>query len=265
MLFRLSSHALVVVVVALMSAATAAGTFAGRRMGERRDTMKESVGVVQGALLGFIGLLLAFGMTMAVGRYESRRAAVVSEANAIGTTYLRAQTLAEPVRSQSLDLLRRYTRDRVKLSELVIGTAAFDAAVVDAVDIQSELWGLAGKALTDDPIASAPRLYVESLNEMINAHTVRVAALANRVPSTVVYLQLLGGVVAVGLLAMHLAVIGRSVTTAVLAAAMVSLILLVTLDLDRPVRGLITVPATPLVSELRSMDRPPAAVGPARP
>ena len=54
------------------------------------------MGSLQTALLGFVGLILAFGLALAVGRYETRRAIVVAEANAIGTTYLRAQTLAEP-------------------------------------------------------------------------------------------------------------------------------------------------------------------------
>ncbi|MGH3102195.1 MAG: hypothetical protein ACRDPU_14510, partial [Thermoleophilia bacterium] len=66
-----------------------------------------------------MGLILAFGLALAVGRYETRRAAVVEDANRIGTTYLRAQTLAEPVRSQSLDLLRRYTDTSIRLSESV--------------------------------------------------------------------------------------------------------------------------------------------------
>ena len=67
-----------------------------------KSGLKEPLGVMQGALVGFVALLLAFGLTMAVGRYEARRNAVVLEANAIGTTYLRAQTLAnrcEPSRS----------------------------------------------------------------------------------------------------------------------------------------------------------------------
>ena len=45
---------------------------------------------------------------MAVGRYDARRAAVVSDANTIGTAYLRAQTLREPVRSLSLPLYVEY-------------------------------------------------------------------------------------------------------------------------------------------------------------
>jgi hypothetical protein len=46
------------------------------------------------------------------------------------------------------------------------------------------------------------------------------------------------------------------------AAALVTLLLLVTLDLDRPTRGLITVPSTPLASVRASMALPPAAKGP---
>jgi hypothetical protein len=55
------------------------------------------------------------------------------------------------------------------------------------------------------------------------------------------------------------------VTTVVLAAALVSVLLLITFDLDRPTRGLVTVPDTPLVSLRVSMELPPAASDPARP
>jgi len=138
-LFRLSSLALTIVVLALVGGATTAGIVGSRYLAERRETMRESVGAAQGALLGFVGLLLAFGMTMAVGRYEARRAAVVDEANAIGTTYLRAQTLAEPVRSQSLALLRQYTDSRLELSRAVPGSAGFKRTVAAAGRIQAQL------------------------------------------------------------------------------------------------------------------------------
>jgi hypothetical protein len=65
--------------------------------GASLEHLREPLGILQGALVGFKGLVLAFGLSLAVGRYESRRADVANEANAIGTTYLRAQTLDEPV------------------------------------------------------------------------------------------------------------------------------------------------------------------------
>ena len=71
--------------------------------------------------MAVVGLILAFGLTLAVGRYEARKAAVVDEANAIGTTNLRAQTLPEPLRSSSLQLLKTYTDTEIALSDAVPG------------------------------------------------------------------------------------------------------------------------------------------------
>ena len=74
--------------------ATALGAFVGHRMRHLSESLSESFGVMQGAMLGVVGLILAFGLSLALSRYEDRRAAIVDETNAIGTTYLRAQTLA---------------------------------------------------------------------------------------------------------------------------------------------------------------------------
>ena len=93
--FRLSSLELLLLVVAVVLGAILAGVVIGHRLREHASTLKEPVGVVQAALLGLVALVLAFGLNMAVGRYDGRRAAVVDDANAIGTTYLRAQTLRD--------------------------------------------------------------------------------------------------------------------------------------------------------------------------
>ena len=94
--FRLSSWELAGILLAIVAGVTIGGVVLGRYMREHSETLKEPFGVMQAALLGLVGLILAFGLSLAVGRYEDRRAAAVSEANAIGTTYLRAQLLAEP-------------------------------------------------------------------------------------------------------------------------------------------------------------------------
>ena len=247
---------------AVVLGATGLGLLLGTYLRHRSETLREPFAALQAALLGVVGLILAFGLALAVGRYESRRAAVVDDANAIGTTYLRAQTLAEPVRTRSLDLLARYTDTSIRLSENVPSSAAADEAVADGQQLQRELWALAGQALDGAPTASDPRLYVESLNEMIDMQTVRVAALSNRVPGAVLALEVVGAAVALGLLAFYLAIVGRGVVTVVLAAALVTMLLLVTFDLDRPTRGVIRVPDTPLTNLRASMELPPAAKAP---
>ena len=226
------------------------------------ESLSEPFGVLQGALLALVGLLLAFGLSLAVSRYEDRRANVVNVANAIGTTYLRAQTLPEPIRSRSLDLLVRYTRSAIHLSEQVPGSGEAAAARAREGQIERRLWRLAGEAIDVEPTASAPRLYVETLNEMIDGETVRVAALGNRVPTAVLVLAILGSALALGLLAAYLALVGRGVIAVLLASALVSFLLLVTADLDRPTRGMIQVPDTALKDQLDSMLEPPAASGP---
>ena len=234
----------------------------GRRVRHLSESLKEPFGVLQAALLGVVGLLLAFGLSLAVDRYENRRTNIVTEANAIGTTYLRAQTLAEPMRTESLELLRSYTRSAIRLSEEVPGSDEADAARDEEQRIERGLWARAGLALDEAPLASAPRLYVETLNEMIDGETARVAALSNRVPTAVLVLELLGASFALGLLAAHLAIFGRGVVAVLLASALVAFLLLVTADLDRPTRGMIQVPDKVLKDQLESMEEPPAAAAP---
>jgi hypothetical protein len=245
--------------------ATGLGVFLGRRVRHLSETLKEPFGVLQAALLGVVGLLLAFGLSLAVSRYEDRRANIVSEANAIGTTYLRAQTLAEPVRSRSLELLVSYTRTAIDLSNHVPGGAEAREATAREALIQRRLWRFAGEALQAAPTASAPRLYVETLNEMIDNESTRVAALSNRVPTAVLVLEVLGSALALGLLGTYLAIVGRGVLAVSLASALVAFLLLVTADLDRPTRGMIQVPDTTLKNELAAMTKPPAAPAPRSP
>ena len=76
---------------------------------------------------------------------------------------------------------------------------------------------------------------------------------------------MVGAAVALGLLALYLAILGRGVVPVLLAAGPDCLLLLVTFDLDRPTRGVITIPATPLTNLRASMELPPAATAPSRP
>ena len=191
---------------------------------------------------------------------------MVDDANAIGTAYLRAQTIAEPQRSESLALMRRYTDADIRLAHSIPNSQAARAAVAD---------GSADPAPAMEPRGAVPRrarrtrsatrLYVDSLNSMIDMQTVRVSSLDNRIPSEVLTLEIVGAALALGLLALYLAIVGRGPVTVIFAAALVTMLLLVTFDLDRPVRGLITVPSAPLTSLRASMALPPAFAGPERP
>jgi len=88
---------------------------AGYRIGRKRRTAIDEptrawVTAIYSAILAMLGLLLGFSWAMAQQRFEARRELVVEEANAIGTTYLRAQALPEPHRGDVSKLIRQYVK-----------------------------------------------------------------------------------------------------------------------------------------------------------
>ncbi|HEY7605129.1 MAG TPA: hypothetical protein VH760_12775 [Gaiellaceae bacterium] len=262
MFFSLKGWELALIVLAIAVGATLAGFAGGRYLREHSAVLREPYGVLQAALLGVVGLILAFGLTLAVDRYQNRRAALVEESNTIGTAYLRAQLIAEPQRSRSLALLRRYTTLALRVTHEVPNSDAMRRTTAQEGVTQRRLWRLAGEAIGAAPLASAPRLYVDSLNSMIDQQGVRLSALANRVPAAVIGIELIGAAVALGLLALHISLLGRGLLPMLAAAVLVTMLLLVTFDLDRPTRGLIRVPDAPLKALRASMALPPAAAAP---
>src|SRR4051812_7002872 len=60
-------------------------------------SMAGSTGPIVAAMLGLLAFMLAFTFGMATSFFQARREVVLSEANAIGTTYLRAALLPESI------------------------------------------------------------------------------------------------------------------------------------------------------------------------
>src|SRR5262245_1592540 len=103
--------------------------------GEKEST----VGGMVGAALSLLAFMLAFTFGLAGSRYEDRRQVVLSEANAIGTTYLRAEMLPEPMRTETRNLLREYVDVRLE----AVQPGKVDQAVVKSEELQSRLWSQA--------------------------------------------------------------------------------------------------------------------------
>ncbi len=257
-LFELPTAALAAVILAATVGATALGAWAGHRSRHLSEHLSEPLGVLQGALLGVVGLILAFGLSLALSRYEDRRATVVDEANMIGTAWLRAQMLEPGVRGPSLTILDRYAAQAVDVADRQPGSDAERAAAANEEELQGQLWKLARRAVAEQPVATGPRLYTETLNDMFDAQATRQAALANRVPNAVLILEVVGAAVALALLGAYLAMIGRGGGAVFVISGLVAFLLFVIADLDRPTRGMIKVPDTPLANQYRAMKGPQA-------
>ena len=171
--------------MALMLAFAEAGYWLGLRLHTTKDeARKGQIGGIQGAVLGLLGLLLGFTFAMAVDRYDTRRGLVVQEANALGTTYLRASLLPDAHQAPVKDLLRRYVDLRLKYWPLVDDPAEFAEGTRLVGDIQAELWKHATEAAKEAP-NDITATFIESLNETIDTHTRRIAAMRAVIPGGV--------------------------------------------------------------------------------
>lgn len=221
------------------------GFRAGRRIASHEEAPGAAqVGVIQGALLGLLGLLLAFSFTGAGGRFLERQDLIVQEANAIGTATLRASLLDEPQRSDLRAALRDYTAVRVAASAH-LGRGLDPLALADVERLQGEMWRAALAGVRARPEAMLTVL--DPLNAVIDFHTTRLAAGRKHLP-----LLVMGLLIACSLLSTAVIGFGCGLSRnrrAVLTGALTLLIgsaLWITVDLDHPRAGWIRLSDAPL-------------------
>lgn len=222
---------------------------------------EKSTDVMLGTLLGLLGLLIAFTYAFALDRHSSRKAAVLLEANALSTAFLRADLLEEPERQRLQTALRHYASTRFRLpNEQAVSTEFNEAAIERSETVQEAIWpaALRGSETLPAPLAA---LLVSAINDVLDAHLVRVAALRDRVPGSVV---LLAVAIAGGALFTAAQAAGYRGDTrfwrALVYALAVTLVITMILDFDRPSRGLILVDLDPLISTWEAMvgNEPPS-------
>jgi len=177
---------LVLIIVGLLLLALAEiGFRAGLRLFVRKDEpRKGQIGGIQGAVLGLLALLLGFTFSMAVTRYEIRRDLVLKEANAIGTTYLRASLLPEEQAKTVEDLLSRYIDARLTFFSAGNDSIKLAAAEDETTKLQRELWTQTAAAVKEAP-TPITATFINALNDTIDLDATRLHALRSRVPSAV--------------------------------------------------------------------------------
>ena len=223
----------------------------GYRIGKRRhahspDEKDASVAAMVASILGLLAFMLAFTFSMAATRFDTRRQGVLLEANAIGTTWLRARLLPEPQRTEIKELLRRYTELRAQK----IDASTITELMAESEKLHEQLWTRGVAAAEKDSGSIMTGLFLQSLNESIDLHSTRVfAGLLSRVPLTI-WLALLSlnvlGMVAVGYQS-GLSATRRTPEMLILTLAFAT-VLYLNLDLDRAHEGLLHVNQQPMIN-----------------
>ena len=260
------------VIAAGMLVVLLVGTEAGYRAGSRirvkgGEGADRELGAIHGAVLGLLGLLLAFTYSFAAGRSEARHEKLVKEANAIGTAYLRAGLLPEPARVELQGILRAYVSTRLVPDAVARDPLRLAAAIQTSERTLGSLWPTLERYLAGHSPTVLDSLMVQSLNDVIDVHSERLAAADYRVPPVILWLLL-------GVAVMAMAVTGWSagldgsrnlLFTGTLAALVVAVVIVI-VDLDNPRSGFIQLNQKPMVDLRDSLGpAPDPAIGATRP
>ena len=232
-----------------------AGCESGRRLGVRAASRGgDSVSTLESAILGLLALMIGFTFAMALSRFEARRDAVLNEANAIGTTALRARLLPEPQRSNALQLLEEYVKIRLDITRRPVSQAELIAAIDRSYALQEALWQQAMAVAAKDNGLVPTGLFVQTLNEMIDNQEKHLTALRNRVPN-IVMLALFGIATIASAFAGYASGLEarRTRLPIYITGLLVSGVILLILDLDRPSVGFIEVSQQPMIDTAASI------------
>lgn len=216
----------------LWLASEVAFRIARRRPAPTDAESKSHASVLLGALLGLLGLLLAFSFSIVEERFAERKSLVIAEANAIGTTFLRAGMLMEPEASRIRKSLLQY----VDLRLAIRSPQELEEGLRRSQRLHSVLWRDAEAVAKGHGGSEIVALFVESLNELIDLHEKRLTvALHNRLPAGILWALYLVALLAMGIIG-YAAGLGRArsmlPTLAVVVAVSVVIVLIV--ELDRP-------------------------------
>ena len=232
----------------------------GYRLGAARQKAasheKEApVGGMVAATLALLAFLLAFTFGLGANLFQMKREVVLDEANAIGTTYLRADFLPEAEGIAVRELLREYVDVRLAAAE----TGDVATAIARSEQIQTLLWAHAAKNMNANPDSIAGGLFIETLNDVIDLHAKRLLiAVRSRIPSTIWIALYLVAFFAFGTMGYHGGLAATNRSFALLAVAVIfSAVIWLIRDLDTAQEGTLRVSQQVMIDLRNSMDAAP--------
>jgi len=253
------------VIAGLLAASLVFVLLFSANQGERaraNDQRAAGLGSLETMASGLLGLLLAFNFTVAQSRFDARQQLIVSEADAIGTAFLRCSVLSENDRRTCRSGLRRYAELRIIAYEAYERSGSegtLRAALAEGSRIQNELWTVVARDTRANP-TPANALLMSALNAVIDLDADRRASIRIQVPGAVTAALVFACLAWAVLLGYSSGVARHKSRTAwVVVALLISVVFGVAIDLDRPRSGFVTTAASEqsVKAALRAMETPP--------
>jgi hypothetical protein len=213
----------------------------GYRIG-RKQREYQGTSTVEAAILGLLGLILAFTFGAVQTRVDIRRELIIKEANAIGTAYLRLDLLPPSEQPGIRGLFRPYLDSRLRFYQMLGNREAAERELAGSTKLQQEIWTRAVAACRPEPWTPAAILVLPAINDMIDVTAARTLMLQTHNPGfvTALLVTLAGcsGIVAgYGMSARK----SRSLLHVILYAVTITATVNAVIELDFPRTGLIRI------------------------
>lgn len=234
-----------------------------RRALARRKGVSQPEDVVAGylpAALGLMALLVGFTFGMSLDRYNTRRALVMDEANAIEVYYRRLDTLEAPLRAKLVPALARYLGAREAFSTAATPQSLAQANAVTQV-AEAQLWS---ETVAVVNVSKAPQAgaLLGAASDMFKVADTRRWALQARVPLTIVRAMLLYSLIASVFMGYGLPLGRRYFVPSTVQFILLSLAFVLVMDLDRPHSGVVQVSQGPIMQTAEAIRAAEAARAP---
>ncbi|MGH7802142.1 MAG: hypothetical protein ACREOW_16200 [Thermodesulfobacteriota bacterium] len=219
---------------------------AGYRIGRWRVRTTDESGrkdegdLVLASMYTLLGLVLAFTYPFTLSRADQRKQAVIDEADAIGTAFLRAGMAPEPTRTELRTLILDYARTRVVTVETAGSADQLRKTLSRTLQAQSKIWPTTERMVKAKPAGPVEVSIVQSINEVLDMHTKRLAVSFDRLPGIVLLMLVFLAGASLAITGFNAGLSGHlnrwrlTSLTLILAAVM-----LVIIDFDRPIRGFV--------------------------
>lgn len=226
-----------------------------RSQGKKEDS--GPIGSIVGATLGLLAFLLAFTFGIASARFDERRTLVINEANAIGTTYLRAGYLPLASEREIRALLKKYLAVRLE----ALTPEHIVQGVKESLDLQHQLWQQAVEVAHQNFDSDLVALFVQSLNEVFDLHRKRVnAGIYLRIPFVIWVMLYVVTFLSMGTLGYQCGLVHTHyIGVSILLMLTFSCVLLLIIDLDHPQEGFINVSQQALIDLKHTLETIPSS------
>lgn len=231
------------------------GRYISKFFPKEDNESKPGLSTLSASLFGLFGFILAFTFGISGHRYESVRDIFIEECEKIGTATLRSDLYSDSVRLAFREDFSDYLEARIGLysdaGDSVITNKSKSAGALAA----GRLWQRAAQQSKGPNMLIPSNNMVTALNNMFDIATKRDLTLRTTIPDPIIYMLFILAFVSSFTAGVTSTAVRRKDWIIIICYVLFStLIIYITLDLGRPLRGLIKAKtAEQAIVELRQM------------